>query len=236
MTIVTKCASHEIWRLPGSTSFNGQHGQRVSRKQQGRRHAAKSHMMLHNKSDARKLQPERGLMPLILRCSHIDDLQRFALLASRISVVTSIIYRRWSDDCPASHTTIEVDIGSLSLDQAVMEAEFANIVVADLSRFNAIEVCGRNRTAVVGPAVSLSRLIDHCRPAQLLPKLTATAFESDLTLPFGSQMDKPPCRISRVQRVHVGGEIDWAPTWDLAMATGWGSAPIHRLEIPLHPV
>lgn len=192
--------------------------------------------MLYDKTSPHMFPPGKGLLPLIFRCSQIEDLQRFSLLVSMISVANIRIYRPWSLGRNPSHAITEVDMDSLSLDQAVMEAEFADIVVADLSRFDTIQICSRHLVATIGPATPLSQLIDNCRAASLSPELTARAFASDMTLPIGCQMDRPPCRISRIQSVHARGEIDWAATGDLPAAQISESALLHRLEVPLQPV
>ncbi len=175
----------------------------------------------------------KGLLPLIFRCSDIDDLRRFAVLATKTSVPTNLIYRPWSIAHERSSTIIEVDMASLSLDQAMMEAEVADVIVADLSRMDAIEIHARQSLALVGPAASLSRLIEGCRATRLTPRFSKVASRSDLTLPLGCQLERPPCTISRIRHVYREGNSDWMENWRGRLPNDDCLPLMYQLEIPL---
>lgn len=199
-------------------------------------------MMYHHRRASAAKREATWLPRLICRCRDLPDILKFARVAAlSVAPATCLYGMAGASSGTAREGDVSIDMGLVSVDQAVMEAEFASEVCADLSQASAIDVSREAGIAWAGPGATVQSLMQSCRDPQT-PRCFGRPCSDDVGP--GSLLEallRDPAPLARVQTVSPCGEVRWRslrgePERLAVLCAGTPAAGIiSRLELRLQP-
>ncbi|UIJ72583.1 hypothetical protein [Aurantimonas sp. HBX-1] len=197
-----------------------------------------------NQQQARAARREAKWLPrLVCGCRDLPDIVKFARIAAHAPAPAACRYGAadGSPSAAADEGDVAIDMGLVSVDQAMMEAAFASEVCADLSLACAVYVSGADGVAWAGPGATVEGLVQACSVEDMVPGF-AGPFPSDAG--DGSLLSAllcDPTPLARLQTVSLCGHIQWLslqgqPEMLERLCAGTPDAGIiSRLELRLQP-
>lgn len=183
----------------------------------------------------------KGLPRLIFCCRDLPDILKFARVAAHSVAPTACFYGPAGSSLPARRGDVVVEMGLVSAEQAMIEAQFASMLCADLSLACAVDVSREAGIAWAGPGATHAKLMQSCRDQQMMPCFARTSSpDGDCDSLLGA-LRFDPVPLLRIQTVSLRGTIRWLPSHGAAEAVellGAGTPDagiISRLELRLRP-
>jgi hypothetical protein len=199
--------------------------------------------MHHRKHAGAAWREARWLPRLVCRCRDLPDILKFARVAAR-SVAPAVCLYGAGHSSPsgaARESDVGVDMGLVSFDPAMMEAEFAFEACADLSLACAADVSGESGLARAGPGASAESIMQVCRDQQMVPFPGDSSGDGARPGSLLAALLRDPAPLARVQTVSPGGRVAWLPLYGeperlAALCAGTAEAGIISwLELRLQP-
>lgn len=192
--------------------------------------------------EARLIRREtRELQRLICVCRDLPDILKFARVAARSPAPAVCFYGSDGASYDAAEGDFVMEMGLVSAEQAMLEAEFASVVCADLSLACTVDVNPGAEVAWAGPGATFDHLVRSCREHQLMPCFGSGVSDDALPDRLLSMVIRDPTGLSRFQKISLGGHIHWMDTYKekrILELLSDGSANlgiISRIEVLLRP-
>ncbi|MBB4003629.1 hypothetical protein [Aurantimonas endophytica] len=198
--------------------------------------------MTHQQDASRTWGEAEWLPRLICCCRDLPDIVKFARVASRSPAQAACFYGSASPLRAVGEGDVVIDMGLVSADQAMLEAEFASMVCADLSLACAVDVSRDAGIAWVGPGATYENLMRSCRDQQMMPRFAGQFPHHVHADPLLSVLLCDPTPLSRLQRVSLCGNVQWLDLrgepemLELLCAGTPEIGIISRLELRLQPL
>jgi hypothetical protein len=169
--------------------------------------------MHHEKRAGAAWREAKWLPRLVCRCRDLPDILKFARVAASSVASVTCLYApdQSSQSCAARESDVGIEMGLVSVDQAMMEAAFASELCADLSLACAVDVSGESGTAWAGPGATVESLMRACRDQQMVPGFDCRPSDRDGPGTLLAALLRDPTPLVRIQTVSLGGHVQWLP-------------------------
>ncbi|MAU96472.1 MAG: hypothetical protein CMP81_11380 [Fulvimarina sp.] len=198
-------------------------------------------MMTYQQSAGATWRAAKWLPRLIFCCRDLPDILKFARVAARSVAPTACFYGPAGSSLPARRGDVVTEMGLVSAEQAMIEAQFASMLCADLSLACAVDVSREAGIAWAGPGATHAQLMQSCREQQMTPCFAGASLPDDDRDSLLGMLRVDPTPLLRLQKVSLHGTIRWLPLSGAAEAVtllGAGAPDvgiISRLELRLRP-
>lgn len=183
----------------------------------------------------------KGLSRLVFRCRDLPDILKFARVAAGSAAPVVCFYGTAGATYYPRPDDVVVEMGFVSAEEAIREAQAASMLCADLSLACAVDVSGEAGLAWAAPGATCRGLIQSCRDQGMTPCFAMPPLPDVAPDRLLSALRSDPTPLLRLQKVSLGGTVQWLSLrggTKQAAIRGAGNPDagiISRLELRLRP-